>query len=83
MVVTNIMPCIKVTKENNTSGMDMYIDLGTSVRITDAEGNRVEGKVLFLELAKYEEEDDMLYLLLDNEEQFNIGISYILDIEEV
>lgn len=83
MVVTNIMPCIKVTKENNTSGMDMYIDLGTSVRITDAEGNRVEGKVLFLELAKYEEEDDMLYLLLDNEEQFNIGISYISDIEEV
>ena len=82
-MVTNIMPCIKVTKENNTSGMDMYIDLGTSVRITDAEGNRVEGKVLFLELAKYEEEDDMLYLLLDNEEQFNIGISYILDIEEV
>ena len=82
-MVTNIMPCIKVTKENNTSGMDMYIDLGTSVRITDAEGNRVEGKVLFLELAKYEEEDDMLYLLLDNEEQFNIGISYISDIEEV
>ena len=24
MVVTNIMPCIKVTKENNMSGMDMY-----------------------------------------------------------
>lgn len=41
------------------------------------------GRVLFLELAKDEEEDDMLYLLLDNEKQFSIGISYIVDIEEL
>jgi hypothetical protein len=32
MVVTNIMPCIKVTKENNMSGMDMCIDLGSKIR---------------------------------------------------
>jgi hypothetical protein len=38
---------------------------------------------LFLELAKYEEEDGMLYQLLDNEKQFSIGISYIVDIEEL
>lgn len=83
MVVTNIMTCIKVTKENNMSGMDMYIDLGSKIRVTDDEGNIVEGKVLFLELGKDVEEDDMLYLLLDNEKQFSIGISYILDIEEL
>ena len=34
-------------------------------------------------LAKDEEEDDMLYLLLDNKKQFSIGISYIIDIEEL
>jgi len=78
VVVTNIMPCIKVTKENNMSGMDMYIDLGSKIRVTDD-----EGRVLFLELAKYEEEDDMLYLVLDIEKQFSIGISYIVDIEEL
>lgn len=83
MIVTDIMPCIKVTKENNMSGMDMYIDLGTKVRVIDDEGKIVEGKVLFLELANDEEEDDMLYLVLDNEEQFSIGISYIIDIEEL
>ncbi|MDY6226986.1 MAG: hypothetical protein SPH93_04825 [Clostridium sp.] len=83
MVVTNIMPCIKVTKENNMSGMDMYIDLGSKIRVTDDAGNIVEGKVLFLELGKDVKEDDMLYLLLDNEKQFSIGISYILDIEEL
>lgn len=65
------------------SGMDMYIDLGSKIRVTDDEGNIVEGKVLFLELGKDVEEDDMLYLLLDNEKQFSIGISYILDIEEL
>lgn len=83
MVVTNIMPCIKVSKENNMSGTDIYIDLGSIVRITDDKGKRVRGKVLFLELSKDEEEDDMLYLLLDNKKQFSIGTSYILDIEEV
>lgn len=61
----------------------MYIDLGSKIRVTDDEGNIVEGKVLFLELGKDVEEDDMLYLLLDNEKQFSIGISYILDIEEL
>lgn len=83
MVVTNIMPCIKVTKENNMSGMDMYIDLGSKIRVTDNEGKVIEGRLLFLELAKDEEEDDMLYLLLDNKKQFSIGISYIIDIEEL
>ena len=83
MVVTNIIPCIKVTKENNMSGMDIYIDLGSKIRVTDTEGKVIEGRLLFLELAKDEEEDDMLYLLLDNKKQFSIGISYIIDIEEL
>ena len=83
MVVTNIIPCIKVTKENNMSGMDIYIDLGSKIRVTDNEGKVIEGRLLFLDLAKDEEEDDMLYLLLDNKKQFSIGISYIIDIEEL
>ena len=83
MVVTNIIPCIKVTKENNMSGMDIYIDLGSKIRVTDNEGKVIEGRLLILELAKDEEEDDMLYLLLDNKKQFSIGISYIIDIEEL
>ena len=83
MVVTDISPCIKVTKENNISGIDMYIEFGTNVRVTDDKNNQIEGKVLFLELAKYEEDDDMLYLVLDNKQEFSIGISYIVDIEEL
>lgn len=81
MIVTNISPCIKVTKENNMSGMDMYIELGERIRITDNKGNIFIGKLSFVELSKYEKEDDMIYILLDNEKQINIGISYIENID--
>lgn len=81
MVTTNIVPCIKVTKENNMSGIDVYIELGERVKITDTEYNIFIGKLSFIELAKDEEEDDMIYLLLDNEKVINIGMSYIEDID--
>lgn len=81
MVVTSIVPCIKVTKENNMSGIDMYIELGERIKITDNKDNIFIGKLSFIELGKDEEEDDIIYLLLDNEKVINIGISYIEDIE--
>ena len=77
MVVTNITPCIKVTKESNMSGIDMYLEYGTKIRITDDNGSIVEGTILSLELSQYEEADDILFLQLENGEQFNIGVSYI------
>ena len=83
MMVTNIMPCIKVTKESNMAGMDMYLEYGTKIRLTSEDGKVIDGTILFLELSQYEEQDDILYLRLDNGEQFNIGISYIIDIEEL
>ena len=49
MVVTNIIPCIKVTKENNMSGMDIYIDLGSKIRVTDNEGKPLVGSTVFNE----------------------------------
>ena len=81
MKVTSIIPCIKVTKENNMSGIDMYINLGDKIKVTDDNGNIIIGKVLSLEVGKDVEEDDMLYLLLDNKNQFSIGVSYIVDVE--
>lgn len=81
MVVTSIVPCIKVTKENNMSGIDMYIELGERIKITDNKDKIFIGKLSFIELGKDEEEDDIIYLLLDNEKIINIGISYIEDIE--
>lgn len=83
MAVTNIIPCIKISKESSLAGMEMYIDYGTKVRITDEKGVIIVGTILFLELSQYEEQDDILVLLLDNGKQFHIGTSYIVDIEEL
>ncbi len=83
MVVTSILPCIKVIKESNMAGVDMYLEYGTKIRMTDDNGSIVEGTILFLELSQYEEADDILFLQLENGEQFNIGISHIADIEEL
>ncbi|WP_236896358.1 hypothetical protein [Clostridium beijerinckii] len=54
MVVTSIIPCIKITKENNISGIDMYIELGERIRITDDKGKIFIGRLSFIELLKYE-----------------------------
>lgn len=83
MVVTKIIPCIKIIKECNMSAMEMYIDYGTKVRIIDEKGTIIIGTILFLELSQYEEQDDILFLLLDNGKQFNTGTSYIVEIEEL
>ena len=54
MNVTSIVPCIKVTKENNMAGMDMYLEYGTKIRLTSENGEIVDGTILFLELSQYE-----------------------------
>lgn len=83
MIVTNISPCIKVTKENNFAGMDMYIEYGDLIKITDNEGNIYVGKYAFIELGKDVEEDDIITIIRDDNTCFEIGVSYIIDIEEL
>lgn len=83
MVVTNIVPCIKVTKENDFSGMEMYIEAGEDIKVVQDAGNIIQGKFLYLELSQYEEYDDILHIRTTEGEIFKIGASDILDIEEL
>lgn len=39
------------------------------------------GMDMYIELGKDKKEDDILYLLLDDRRDFNIGVSYIEDID--
>ncbi|MDF2883806.1 MAG: hypothetical protein K0R54_4370 [Clostridiaceae bacterium] len=80
MVITDIAPCMKVTKENDMSGIDMYIEIGDHIKITDDKSNIFIGKLSFIEWSKYEEEDDMIHLVLDDDNVIR-GVSYIEDIE--
>ena len=83
MVVTNIVSCIRVTKENNVSGMDMYLDVGANIKVIDDSGNEFQGKLMYLELSQYEEQDDILHIQTTDGKTTSIGISYIHDIEEL
>ena len=84
MKVTNIMPCIKVVKENSFSGVDMYIEFGSKIRVIYDKDNKIaEGIVLDFELGKYEYEEDILHLLLDDNQVYKIEVGLIKDIDEL
>ena len=82
MEITSITPAIRIVKENEMMGCDLYIGLGDKIRITDLDGKIFEGRFLFMELGKDVEEDDAIVLEVDNE-NIDIQCSYIKDIEEL
>ena len=79
MIITSIVPAIKVTRENDFMGMDCFIEYGDVIKIKYNGDKEVTGKLIDIEWGT-DEEDDMLYLQLDNNETFNIGMSFIEDI---
>ncbi|MDD2370954.1 MAG: hypothetical protein PHQ32_03015 [Firmicutes bacterium] len=83
MRVTDIEPCIKVTKEGEIPGTGLYIEFGDQVRITDSEGVKTEGRFYLFESGAGLDEDDMLYIILEDENQFRIGVSSIDDLEKI
>ena len=82
MEITSIEPAIKVVKENTFAGCDMYIASGDKIRITDTEGKVYVGEFLFMELGKYEEEDDTI-ILRDGNSYIEVQCSWIKEIEEL
>lgn len=82
MEIISITPAIKIVKENNMAGCDMYITLGDNIRVTDCEGRTFTGIFLYMELGKDEEEDDLIVLDI-GDGNVEIQCSWITDIEEV
>lgn len=83
MKITDIEPCIKVTKEDEDQGMEMYVEFGDQIRITDNDGAKTEGRFYYFESGSEVEDDDMIYIVLEDENQFSIGVSFIADIEKI
>lgn len=83
MKITDIEPCIKVTKEDENQGMEMYVEFGDQIRITDNDGVKTEGRFYYFESGSEVEDDDMIYIVLEDENQFSIGVSFIADIEKI
>ena len=83
MKITDIEPCIKVTKEDEDQGMEMYVEFGDQIRITDNDGVKTEGRFYYFESGSEVEDDDMIYIVLEDENQFSMGVSFIADIEKI
>lgn len=83
MKITDIEPCIKITKEDENQGMEMYVEFGDQIRITDNDGVKTEGRFYYFESGSEVEDDDMIYIVLEDENQYSIGVSLIADIEKI
>lgn len=83
MKVTDIEPCIKVTKQDKDEEKEIYIEFGDQIRITDGEGVKTEGRFYFFESGTEVDQDDIVYIVLEDENQFSIGVNFIDDIEKI
>lgn len=79
MVVTSI----KVEKQSGIAGMDMYIEYGEDIIVTETSGDVAKGFLFNLELSSDEEADDILVIKTESGNLKEIGISYIADIDSL
>lgn len=77
MIVTNIVPCIKITKENNSMGMEQYIEYDEKIKI-EYNGTIVKG---FLKNYLIEENKEIIVLELQDGGILKINPIEIEDIE--
>ncbi len=83
MKITDIEPCIKVTIEQDDSVIEILIEFGDQIRIINNESKKIEGRFYFFESASEVDQDDIIYLVLEDENQFSIGVSFIENIEKI
>lgn len=81
MEITSITPAIRIVKENNVIGCDVYIAFGDNIRIIDIEGRIFTGIFLYMELSKEDDED--LLILSIGSENVEISCSCIKEIEKI
>lgn len=83
MKITDIEPCIKISKEEENQGVEMYVEFSDQIRITDNDGVKTEGRFYYFESGSEVEDDDVIYIVLEDENQYSIGVSLIADIEKI
>lgn len=85
MEITNIVMAMRITKENNMIGMDMYISNGDRIKVTLNEGTEFVGNFARMELGTYpaDGEDDTITVISDDGTYHTTGIMDIKDIIEL
>lgn len=65
-----------MVKYNKMMKLSMYVKVNIFILLLRNDTD-IDGKFQHLELSKYAEEDDIIYILLNDNTQYNIGFSYI------
>ena len=83
MEIIEITPCYRITLENDSYGVETYIDADSKIQITFEDGNTLIGYIECVEYGTYSEENDTLVIRVENGELYILSGNRIKDIEEL
>ena len=83
MRIVDIVPCYRITAENDMCGMETYIDVGSKLQISVRRGIVFTGCIVRVDYGDSPIEGDILVLKKDNGTLCGIPINSISDIKEL
>jgi hypothetical protein len=83
MKIIEIMPCYRITLENDSYGVETYIDADSKIQITFENGNILTGSIERVEYGTSLDENDTLVIRAENGELYILLGNRIKDIKEL
>ena len=77
------MPCYRITLENDSYGVETYIDADSKIQITFENGNILTGSIERVEYGTSLDENDTLVIRAENGELYILLGNRIKDIKEL
>ncbi len=79
----DITPCYRITLENDSYGVETYIDADSKIQITFMDGDTLTGYIECVEYGTNSDENDNLIIRVENGELYLSLGNQIKDIEEL
>ncbi|AXU59587.1 TPA: hypothetical protein ACG3PG_001338 [Clostridioides difficile] len=83
MNIVEITPCYRITLENDSYGVETYIDADSKIQITFENGKILTGNIECVEYGTYPDENDTLVIRVENGELYILLGNQIKDIKEL
>ena len=83
MRIVDIVPCYRITAENDMCGMETYIDVGSKLQISVRRGAVFTGCIVRVDYGDFTNDGDILVLKEDDGALCGIPINSISDIKEL
>ena len=83
MNIVEIRPCYRITLENDSYGVETYIDADNKIQITFENGKILTGNIECVEYGTSTDENDTLVIRVENGELYILLGNQIKDIKEL